>query len=235
MFSNLKNCPSRDLPNCIAELELYARYAYKLIGSRWMSSIIFNLSRNRILRFGELGKILPPDITHKMLSQQLKALEEKELIQRTDYHEKAPRVEYSLTEKGISIMPLISAIVKKYEGKIDDCKSLHSKDCALENALKVISGKWKTSILIFLWLNSSSRYTQIKSVLPNVTNTYLSAQLKVLESNGLILRTGYLEIPPRVEYSLTQKGLEIISLIDLIISNTKEILLDSSNTLSLTD
>lgn len=73
-------------------------------------------------------------------------------------------------------------------------------------ALSLISGKWKMHILFWLWKKEPLRYSELKRCLGTVTHKMLSAQLKELESDGLILRREYPQIPPRVEYSLTFRG-----------------------------
>ncbi|WP_238906727.1 helix-turn-helix domain-containing protein [Clostridium sp. YIM B02506] len=85
--------------NCSMELTL------DIIGGKWKPIIIWNLGKET-MRFNELKRKLP-NITHKMLSQQLKALEENNLIARKVYSEVPPKVEYSLTDQGESLLPLL--------------------------------------------------------------------------------------------------------------------------------
>jgi DNA-binding HxlR family transcriptional regulator len=78
------------------------------IGGKWKTVVLWYL-RNRTRRFGELKKQIP-DITEKMLSLQLKALEEDGLVKREVYAEVPLRVEYSLTDFGKTLIPVIEAI-----------------------------------------------------------------------------------------------------------------------------
>ena len=78
------------------------------IGGKWKTVVLWYL-RNRTFRFGELKKQIP-DITEKMLSIQLKALEEDGLVKREVFPEVPLRVEYSLTEFGKTLVPVIEAI-----------------------------------------------------------------------------------------------------------------------------
>ena len=80
------------------------------IGGKWKTVVMWYL-RNKTMRFGELKKQIP-DITEKMLSLQLKALEEDGLIKRKVYPEVPLRVEYSMTEFGASLKPVLEAIAK---------------------------------------------------------------------------------------------------------------------------
>ncbi|MBI5726419.1 MAG: helix-turn-helix transcriptional regulator [Ignavibacteriales bacterium] len=79
-----------------------------VIGGKWKTVVLWYL-RNKPVRFGELKKMIP-DITEKMLSLQLKALEEDGLIKREVFAEVPLRVEYSMTEFGNSIVPVLEAI-----------------------------------------------------------------------------------------------------------------------------
>ncbi len=80
----------------------------ELIGGRWKARILWKLY-NRTLRFGELRRGLP-GISEKMLAQQLKKLEQDQLIIRTQYPEMPPRVEYSLSAFGRSLTPVLEAL-----------------------------------------------------------------------------------------------------------------------------
>jgi DNA-binding HxlR family transcriptional regulator len=81
------------------------------VGGKWKSVVMWYL-KNQTLRFTELKKIIP-DITEKMLSIQLKALEEDGLIKRQAYGVKPPiKVEYSLTEFGKTLTPALDAVAK---------------------------------------------------------------------------------------------------------------------------
>lgn len=80
------------------------------IGGKWKTVVLWYL-RNKTLRFGELKKQIP-DMTEKMLSIQLKKLEEDGLVKREVYAEVPLRVEYSLTDFGKTLVPVVEAIAK---------------------------------------------------------------------------------------------------------------------------
>lgn len=82
-------------------------YTLSIVGGKWKWLILYRLSENGILRYGELKKILPA-ITHKMLSQQLKELEAEQLIHREEYRQIPPKVEYWLTPKGNTLLPILN-------------------------------------------------------------------------------------------------------------------------------
>ncbi len=80
--------------------------------------------------------------------------------------------------------------------------------CGLDASLRVMSGKWKPLIMYFLYYESR-RYGELKRCVQGVTHKMLIQQLKELESDGIVARKDYKEIPPRVEYSLTPLGLTL--------------------------
>jgi len=77
--------------------------------------------------------------------------------------------------------------------------------CPVTATLQLIGGRWKTIILYSL-SNGTKRFGEIAVRIPNISRKVLTEQLKELEEDGLILREQFKEIPPRVEYSLTDLG-----------------------------
>ncbi|WP_420593754.1 winged helix-turn-helix transcriptional regulator [Deinococcus sp.] len=86
-----------------------------------------------------------------------------------------------------------------------DLPTLSSPECAVERALDVIDGRWTTLILRDL-LRGTRRFGELKSSLRGVSPKTLTDRLRDLEGHGVLTRTVYPEIPPRVEYALTDKG-----------------------------
>ncbi|WP_294096449.1 helix-turn-helix domain-containing protein [uncultured Cetobacterium sp.] len=77
--------------------------------------------------------------------------------------------------------------------------------CALELTIDLIGGKWK---LIILWhlVNETKRFSELSRLMPDITQKMLTTQLRELEEKGLINRKVYPQVPPKVEYSLTERG-----------------------------
>jgi len=76
-----------------------------------------------------------------------------------------------------------------------------SPGCAVEATLDLIDGKWKGLILYHL-LQSTRRFNELRRLLPNVTQRMLTRQLREMEMSGIIVRTVYPQVPPRVDYSV---------------------------------
>lgn len=83
-------------------------------------------------------------------------------------------------------------------------------NCPLTNALNLIGGKWRLPIIWALSRNGTMRYNELKRSIDGITNMMLTQSLRELEADGIISRKQYNEIPPRVEYSLTECGNELI-------------------------
>ena len=88
--------------------------------------------------------------------------------------------------------------------------------CPLEYGLAIFGGKWRSRIICVLSANEKLRYSQIRKEMYNITDAVLSATLKDLMEDGIVDRKSYDEIPPRVEYSLTQKGKSVVPILQSI-------------------
>ncbi|WP_330583567.1 helix-turn-helix domain-containing protein [Geosporobacter ferrireducens] len=89
-----------------------------------------------------------------------------------------------------------------YKGPLDNCP--------LTFALNLIRGKWRLPIIWILSKNGTMRYNELKRGIDGITNMMLTQTLKELESYDIINRKQFMEVPPRVEYSLTENGENLI-------------------------
>lgn len=99
----------------------------------------------------------------------------------------------------------------KYQHKIE--KEIM---CPIEYGLEIFGGKWKSRIICVLSTHDKMRYNTIRKELSNITDAVLAAMLKEMIADGIINRKQYNEIPPKVEYSLTEKGLSVLPILQNI-------------------
>lgn len=88
--------------------------------------------------------------------------------------------------------------------------------CLLEYGLDVFGGKWKSRVICVLAEKATLRYSALRKEMTNITDAVLATTLKELISDGIIERTQYNEIPPRVEYRLTEKGVSVVPILQSI-------------------
>ncbi len=89
--------------------------------------------------------------------------------------------------------------------------------CPVETTLSLIGDKWKVLILRDL-LGGTKRFGKLKKSVGGVSQKVLTAQLRDMEENGLVNRKVYAEVPPRVEYSLTELGLSLKPILDAMLN-----------------
>ena len=83
-----------------------------------------------------------------------------------------------------------------------------SSRCPVEACLDIIGGKWK-GVILFHLLGGKKRFNELQRLLPNVTQRILVRQLRELEADRIVVRTVYPEVPPKVEYSLSESGMTL--------------------------
>ena len=85
--------------------------------------------------------------------------------------------------------------------------------CPLEYGLEIFGGKWKSRVICVLAHTQPLRYSALRKELSNISDAVLAATLKELIGTGIIVRKSYDEIPPRVEYTLTEKGNSVVPIL----------------------
>lgn len=98
--------------------------------------------------------------------------------------------------------------LKKYAG---------IEKCPVRNIIARFSGKWSILVLCVLSENETTRFNEIGKAIPDISPKVLTDTLKRLESDGLVARKQYAEIPPKVEYSLTEIGKSLIPHIESLV------------------
>ncbi|MEA4972529.1 HTH-type transcriptional activator HxlR [bioreactor metagenome] len=88
--------------------------------------------------------------------------------------------------------------------------------CPVVYTMDMIGGRWEMALIWLINEYPQIRYGQIKKIYPMITNTSLTRTLQHLEQSGIISRTDFNENPPRVEYSLTSKGMQFLPVLECI-------------------
>jgi len=84
--------------------------------------------------------------------------------------------------------------------------NMEAEQCKVEEALGILVGKWKPIILLNLFNEGTLRFSELKRLMPGITQKMLTKQLRELEEEDIVDRIVYPEVPPRVEYSISEYG-----------------------------
>lgn len=90
-----------------------------------------------------------------------------------------------------------------------------SAPCPMVRSMQIIGGKWKLLIVYYL-RDGVLRFSALQQHLPTITSKMLTQQLRELEADGVVLRTVYPVVPPKVEYSLTAKGKQLLPILSAL-------------------
>lgn len=198
--------------------------AMKRVSSKWTTQIVFTIMENKVLRFKDLEKKVE-GINIKILINELKALEAHGIINRKVYAEVPSRVEYSLTKKGEDLAPLYNAIIsfgKEYsnlKNKNEELDRLSNQ--YLSFGMGVITSKWSAPIVYSLF-NKVRRFKDLERFIEGISTRMLVKELQQLEEKGIVFRTSFPEVPPRVEYELSSKGKALHKIYIELIAFTKK-------------
>lgn len=167
------------------------------VGGKWKFWIWYHLLSGP-KRFGELQRLIP-QASRQMLTIQLRELEQMRFLQRKDYHQKSPKVEYSLTELGWRLEPILR--------QMRAWSMWYGEQLGVDydEWLVSLGGRWKFWIWYHLF-SGPKRFGELQRLLPRATRQTLATQLRELEQMGVLHRQVYAQVPPKVEYSLTELG-----------------------------
>lgn len=112
--------------------------------------------------------------------------------------------------------------------KTNEIRNALYPNCPIRNVLSRVGDKWSMLILFTLENHPTIRFKELQRNIPDISQKMLTATLKALEADGLISREVFPEVPPRVEYALTEKGKSLLPLIDNLLTwasnNMKDII-----------
>ena len=93
----------------------------------------------------------------------------------------------------------------------------NAESCPVERTLAIIGGKWKP-LIVFHLLSGVHRFGELRRLMPQVTQQMLTLQLREMERNGIVHRQIYPQVPPKVEYSLTEMGRSLQPILDMMLA-----------------
>ena len=96
------------------------------------------------------------------------------------------------------------------------------QDCPIRNVLAHICAKWSMLVLYTIHSNESMRFNMLNKSIPDISQKVLTSTLRSLETDGFVVRHVYAEVPPRVEYSLTERAESFIPLVEELIGWAKD-------------
>lgn len=105
--------------------------------------------------------------------------------------------------------------------------NIHDENCPVGVVLRILGGKWKLSILCAL-LDGTKRFSELRRLNPGITQRMLTNQLRELEADLVVTRKIYAEVPPKVEYSLTEVGKKLQPILQQLEEWGRIYLLDTS-------
>ncbi|GMK38876.1 transcriptional regulator [Paenibacillus sp. CCS19] len=88
--------------------------------------------------------------------------------------------------------------------------------CKFESALDILIGKWKPVILLQLIENGTMRFSELQKAIPDINKKMLSQQLRELEYNDIVHREVYSQVPPKVEYSISEYGASLRAVLQVM-------------------
>jgi len=110
--------------------------------------------------------------------------------------------------------------VERIKTMSSSCNTLELKNknytCSFEITIDLIGGKWKPLIIWHLGSKGTQRFNELKRLIPGITQKMITQQLRELEADNLVVRTVYPQVPPKVEYSLTEFGESLMPILKLM-------------------
>lgn len=100
----------------------------------------------------------------------------------------------------------------------NEVKDVLFPNCPIRNILSRIGDKWSMLVLYTLETDEAKRFKELQRNIPDISQKMLTATLKMLEADGLVKREAFAEVPPRVEYSLSDKGKTLLPHINALLS-----------------
>lgn len=180
-----------------------------MISGKWKVVILLSLEQYGALRPVHLGELIP-GVGQYVLQQKLRELTSDHLLEKHRLAGMPPAVEYTLTDQGNTMVEAIHMLDARN-------RTSHARQDAgirterPEELIYIVSKRWNVRILKCLSQDTApKRFWELCEYVRGSSAKVLTQQLRELISRGMVIRTQYAEMPPRVEYSLTPYGLDTV-------------------------
>jgi DNA-binding HxlR family transcriptional regulator len=118
----------------------------------------------------------------------------------------------------MQVHTFLCPIKEDFMTELKELKNINKNNCVMVHAMDIIGGKWRLPIIWKLHQNKIMRYNELKRSLVGITNIMLTRSLRSLEESGLVDRIEFNQIPPKVEYTLTENCQKLIPALEVIYS-----------------
>ena len=119
---------------------------------------------------------------------------------------------YRIIEMSMTENSAVKAVIgdEEFLKQVKVCIVAPKGNCPVTPVLLLFQGKWKNQVIYELCIHDKVRFGELKKALSGITNSMLATTLRSLEEDGIVSREQFNEIPPRVEYSFTEKGRDLL-------------------------
>lgn len=180
-----------------------------LISGKWKVEILLSLERYGALRPVRMGELIH-GMGQYVLQQKLRELTNDGLLKKCRISGMPPAVEYTLTDQGKAIVEAIHMLHERNQASHERLNTGSSAESP-EELIYIVSKRWNIRILKCLSQDTEpKRFGELCEYVQGSSAKVLTQQLRELISRGMVIRTQYPEMPPRVEYTLTPYGLDIV-------------------------
>ncbi|ORL46092.1 transcriptional regulator [Zunongwangia atlantica 22II14-10F7] len=140
-----------------------------------------------------------------------------------------------VSDKEISYLEVINVENQWFKMKKNEINFAEAESCPVRNILDRFGDKWSTLVILILGNYDKLRFNELQKMIGTVSQKMLAVTLKKLEADGLVTRKVYPQVPPKVEYSLTELGLSLLPKIESLVQWANENMVEITENRSLSE
>lgn len=191
---------------------------FKLIGTNSKVAVIRSCYNEKQALLSELREALKGEVDENTLAKRLVEFTKAGVIDRISYNENNSTVTvYRVTQKSIDVIPILNAMESFYEEHGIHRKAAEGEELGsyvwIYYLRQILGSKWNSRIIWLLFVLRKMRFNELKDSIEGISFKMLSQQLKLLEAEGIVRREEIDDIMPHTEYSLTNTGSELYTIL----------------------